>query len=309
VARRSDEVAHVVARHGQDRVAMLSLTIRHAWDDDLRELRSKLADAWRGMTRGAPWKRFCARLGVIGAIRALEVTRGPNGWHPHLHVLLLLEEPIASREVIELEDDEGRKRREWMPHGARGWAIERWQTMVARYVGAEHTPDDEHGLSLAPCHVAAYLSKLGLELVDPGTKVAHGANRTPLEIAYDLARRGRAEDVKLWRAYCDGMRGARQLTWSRGLKARFGVPDRTDEELAGDQPTTDDVVIGYVPVPIWRDLVVSEIGQGDSAVSATVWLLEQAERGGAPALTEAILRIAAGEIPLTRTVPRPRGVP
>jgi hypothetical protein len=69
------------------------------------------------------------------------------------------------------------------------------------------------------------------------------------------------------------------------------------------------VVIGYVPVPIWRDLVVSEIGQGDSAVSATVWLLEQAERGGAPALTEAILRIAAGEIPLTRTVPRPRGVP
>ena len=34
-------------------------------------------------------------VGADGSIRALEVTHGQAGWHPHVHVLLLTSAPLA----------------------------------------------------------------------------------------------------------------------------------------------------------------------------------------------------------------------
>ena len=46
-------------------------------------------------------------LGIVGTIRSLEVTCGPNGWHPHLHVLI-----FAGADVEWVQDG-------WTPKGRR----------------------------------------------------------------------------------------------------------------------------------------------------------------------------------------------
>lgn len=312
---RAEEVRRVVELHGSDRCVMLTVTVRHGLGDDLRMLRRRLADAWRGMTRGAAWARCVAELGIVGSIRALEVTHGANGWHPHLHVVLLLRNPPDQSDLLEVDGST-----EWL-HPRRGWLIDRWIEMCRRYMdpavrcrcGAEYTaaelrrcavcrcgadlaiagsspssgravPDEQHGISLTALGASDYLAKLGLEVTHPGKRGRRGS-RTPLEIADDWARWGRARDARLWRTYCAAMVGARQMTWSRDLRRRFGLRERTDLELATeDEPSSDDRIIATIPLERWR--IVRSIR------GATARILEAAERGGRSAVHACLDRLA-----------------
>lgn len=300
-ARRAEEVRTVVEAHGAGRVAMLTLTIRHGVGDDLKKLRRSLADAWRGFTRGAAYQRFKKRHGVEGAIRALEVTHGDNGWHPHIHVLLLLKRPFDELEVFPVDGHD-----RWVPRDV-GWVIDRWSTMVERYVGAAHVPDDSYGVTLTPCRAADYVSKLGLELSDPGVKRGRSKGRTPLQIASDFAdasaevRAGRlaskkrkARDRWLWCRYAEAMRGARQLTWTRDLKKRFGIDDRTDREVAQDEEPSvnDDVVIGTLTAEQWKTIRARRV----NGTPASYYVLACAERGGGPGLRKAVADVVEGRV-------------
>lgn len=273
-ARRAEQIATLVDWHGKGGAFVLSLTVRHGLSHDLRTVRKGIANAWRGMARGKPWERFRTALGVRGTVRALEVTHGRNGWHPHLHVLFLVR---PGWEAATMPD--GQPIDEWL--------TERWRSMVVRYLGEEHEPSDERGIGWTPCTDGRYLAKLGLEVSDPNKKEARGPNRTPLQIASDLVDYGRRSDSELWRSYCLGMRGARQLTWSKGLRQLAGIPDRTDAELAQDEeagkPTTQ---VLKVAGEDWRAIArhrveVKSPSGGTETVPAVVLLLERAEQRGA----------------------------
>ena len=300
-AKRADEIRRVIEKHGHARAAMLSLTIRHGRDDDLARMRKDFANAWRGFTRGAAWKRFCERHKVIGWVRSLEITHSnANGWHPHIHVLLLFADELPALEVYKVD---GVTR--WIPSDV-GWVIERWQAMVCRYIGAEHEPDDDHGAVLSPCFSADYISKLGLEISDPGAKKGRRGGRTPLQIASDFAdasaavkkggsslRRQKARDGWLWTSYCEAMRGARQLTWSRGLKAKFGIVDRTDADVAQEEePACDDqaITVGVIDSKAWDTIRCRRVG----TCSAAYYVLRAAEIGGGPGLRKAVAEIVSG---------------
>lgn len=217
-ASRAEEVKAAVQAHGQDRVLMLTLTVRHGMGDDLRELRQGVADAWRLMRAGKARKTWDALVGLVGMVRALEVTHGEeHGWHPHLHVLVFVSDVQAALDSVPS-------------------LRVQWQSAVRRALGEAQVPDDEHGLTLVPCHRADYVSKLGLEVAFAASKSGRGGNRGPWQIARDLAEHRKVRDVELWRDYTRGMKGARQLTWTRGLRERLGLgEERTDEELAEEE--------------------------------------------------------------------------
>lgn len=94
IARR-DQVAEAVRAHQAEPCGgvayMATLTIRHHQFDRLIDLLATIRKAWGKLKTGAPRRRARGRAGWVGDIRSLEVTRGANGWHPHLHVLLFLD--------------------------------------------------------------------------------------------------------------------------------------------------------------------------------------------------------------------------
>jgi len=227
-AERAIEVDQAVEGWGPDGVAMLSLTVRHGLGDDLRAVRAGVADSFRRLINGQPWKRFCAKHGLRHHIRALEVTHGlEHGWHPHLHVLLFFQDELTEEQRLEATE----------------WLRKRWAQCVGRALGDEFTPNS-HGPDLRASKRSDYLVKSTWELLDPGSKRGRRGNRTPLQIAHSAALNKRPNDVALWVAYCDGMRGAKMLTWSRGLREAVGLDgSKTDRELleAEDEQEAEDV--------------------------------------------------------------------
>jgi hypothetical protein len=215
--------------HPQGGAYLLTLTMRHSEKMPLGVCREAIQDAWRGMTRGAPWKRLKERMAFIGQVRALEVTHGVNGWHVHIHALLLVAAPWSEARRVQVEDA----------------IFERWAAMLdangtraKRYGVIE--PDREHGidLRLANTMTGDYLAKLGIadEVAGGEGKRGRSGSRTPLQILADYDATRSAEDKKLWREYTREMKGARQVTYSRGLRQLYALPEeQTDIEIAQDQ--------------------------------------------------------------------------
>jgi hypothetical protein len=230
------------------------------------------------MIRGAPWKRFAKRVGLVGLIRALEVTHGPeNGWHPHIHALVLTGRRL---DTAELSD-------------AAMWLSERWQECVHRALGDEHRPDYAHGCDLRPCHSADYIAKLGLELTAPGrSKRAKGQNRTPMEIAYDFVTEGRRRDSDLWNDFCESMYGARMLTWSNDLRKKLGMPAEVSDEELSELAEAHEVLV-LIAGRDWDRL--------RDTPGARTALLEAAEREGLRGLTALATLLGSG--PLARASP------
>lgn len=93
--RRRAEIIAAMSAHKATGgcINMLTLTAPHQRSDDLRELLAKQSTALHSFWNDRQVKGVFQAMGVIGQIRALEVTHGRkseqnNGWHPHYHVLL-----------------------------------------------------------------------------------------------------------------------------------------------------------------------------------------------------------------------------
>lgn len=231
-AHRCGEVQAAIRAHmlGGGLVLMLTLTIPHHRFQTPKELLDAVRGTWRKVKQGRTWERAKEKYGWFGDIRALETTHGGNGWHPHLHVLLFLHPGFA------LED--GQTFAEWI--------FERWQRFVekAGYGFCSRAaftvePVDQ------PDKVGEYLGLWGAaqELTMAGQKQGTGG-RTPWQILHDASLHGRAEDAALFGAYSEAFKGARQLTWSRGLRSHF-LPkqEQTDQQAATgeDVPAPEDL--------------------------------------------------------------------
>lgn len=196
------------------RLSMLTLTVRHAEGFTLRKMRVGMAKAWRSLWQGRKGVARKKRWGVAHTVRALEVTHGKNGWHPHYHIALFQDAEHQESDVLEL--------------------CEAWASAVVRMLGAQYEPDYRHGVNVKPLNVADYLTKLGLEVASISSKEGREGSLTPWQIAH-LAAAGDARCLKLWREYTKAMMGARQLFWSHKARKslRLGA-ELSDRELAPD---------------------------------------------------------------------------
>jgi hypothetical protein len=88
-------------------VVMVTLTAgSHAGSDGLDALLGRLDGAWKRVVGSRrPWGAFERTHRVGGLVRVLEVERGRSGWHPHFHVLLLVEGRPAGDAVAALVGD------------------------------------------------------------------------------------------------------------------------------------------------------------------------------------------------------------
>ena len=160
------------------------------------------------------------------------MTRGHNGWHPHLHEIV-----FTSRPLTDLQ------RSAWEAALAKLWIRATIDSGLA-------APTMQHGIRIQSGHSAAsYIAKWGVadEMVGSAKKGGRdaAAGLTPWELLDNAAQRNDhgAQCARWWIEYARVFRGRRQLVWSRGLRALLeSAPEQSDLDLAELDPEHRELV-------------------------------------------------------------------
>lgn len=240
-AGRAAEIEQAVKAHQKTagEVLFFTGTVRHHRGDELNTTLDSVLMGWKKMLQSRGWARLKKTYGLSGYVRAIEVTHGENSWHPHAHGLLFLDEPVPAECWDEL----------------RGLLFELWSDSVVK-AGAKRP--NEKGLDLRRLDgdgrvLSAYLAKVqdekkgrtgkgwgvGAEMSRSDVKRGRTGSVSPFELLDDdLDGYSGDERARLWREYYSATKGRRAITWSRGLKKRYDVGEKTDEQIQDEAEST-----------------------------------------------------------------------
>lgn len=247
--KRRLEMQRLIERHlatGGDAL-MITRTFPHTRFDSLKDSIASFQNAETRFRSGKGYKLPFQEVGFVGSVKALEVTYGKNGWHPHVHEIILTEKKVSPAE-----------------HGllvSKLWP--RWQRFCVK-VGLP-SPSAEHGLTIQKADkAAAYVSKWGIEdeMTKGHIKQGKGESCTP----FDFLRVGllsESQDVlkasgALFREYANAFHGKVQLRFSKGLKALYDIEEMSDEELA-EQVEDDSRYLGDITPNQWK--LILQVGK------------------------------------------------
>lgn len=258
-ARRGDEIAEAVGRHlaNGGGAYFATATLPHDQGDALKASLDVLTKAWRALLSTKAAQDEKDRFGILGNIKAVEITHGRNGWHPHIHAVILTTADVS---VLDLCDWFGRLDARWARALVRhGWAPGR--------IGYRLRLDLVNRSTAAG--LAAYVTKvqesgLGNEIARADLKTGRKSSRTPLQILADFGTDGLLVDRDLWLEYEEATQGKSALRWSRGLRAQLlpELDEQTDEEIASEDVGGDEVAV-LLPHLWYR---ITDIPGADAAV-------------------------------------------
>lgn len=225
-----------IAKNMGFKVMLATFTIPHGIGDDVDAIRKQMMKAWRCGSTSRAGKSMRKMIGLIGYIRVIEVTYGENGFHPHMHVLLIVD-TTWSPEVI---------RRLWYPIWLDG----------CRKSGLGD-PSELHGVRVDDGERAAqYVTKWGLDSeltkghlkkgktsVNPWDLLrVHSLGLDHPSIAPELREVFQTLNIDekraggLFLAFFRAFKGSRQLYWSNGLRDKLGLKkEKSDQEVAEEQ--------------------------------------------------------------------------
>lgn len=223
-------------------VFFVTATVSHHLGDHLPDVRALVHDAWRAMMAGRGGKDWREANGYEGQIRVSETTYGVNGFHPHIHAVIMFRTDPGDGAMAQLGYRFGQavsKLGGWCDVNGAGWVFDRCQ---------------ESG------NVAGYLAKVdggwgvGQELARGDVKSGRRKGLSMWELL-TLAVNGDGQAAQLFGIYERATAGKRFMVWSRGLKAKLAVPETTDEDLLEVAP--DDAVEAewFIPVAEWHRMV------------------------------------------------------
>lgn len=292
LAERSREITAALDAAEREHTLFVTFTLRHNKRLSLRLLRLLLSRAHTKLKSGRSGEDLRAELGHVGDVRAAEVTwGGRNGWHPHMHSLWFLcgavpadyQKTLATHWQDAVQSALSSLRaastglRSRGPQAGQPYTTEELAQRVGAYYArhlkqlqdelsqlrdAQVIPDVLHGVRaevVATGRVGHYLSKLGCELgAITNAKAANPGHYTHWQLAQWVKAKKRWA-IRLWREYSEAMLGARQLTWSRGIRERLGLrQERPDELLAAELTDASEGetehVLAEVPGRVWDTL-------------------------------------------------------
>jgi hypothetical protein len=258
-----------------------TLTMRHRRGEALKGLWDAAGGAWQRAISGKGWVTVKDARGVVGWVRVWEVTDGVNGWHVHVHFVVVLAPGSTAADL----------------DAVAGGMFGRWSAgLVAAGRDAPWLVGQEWHIASgddASSDLAGYLFKLaeagsvrppaaalGLELThtQPGRARSDLATRPTWALLDDFSTTGDLDALGRWHEWERGSKGRRQVGWSKGLRARF-APDLatvSDEGLVEREmgSAADDLVV--ISLSGWERLV--------SMPWEMPGVLDVTETGGLPAL-------------------------
>lgn len=233
---------------------MITFTVSHSSHDRLSDSLSAISGAYRDLKSGRAWKDFVAASGWSYSVRATEVTYGfENGWHPHLHVIVLFD--------LSLD--------EWDLQWLRGWLSDRWLELLPKY-GFSASDERAVDVKVGDDKVAEYVSKFGRlprsgwhmedELARSNVKKGARDRYTPFALL-DASLAGFDWASEKFLEYHFTMKGKHQLQYSRGFKKWLrenGLILKDDEQLLNEVENDGEFAfLAAIPADIW-DVIVRD---------------------------------------------------
>lgn len=194
--------------------AFTTLTLPHGAPDRLEKTMRVAMAAFRAILQSRAFRELRRELNVTGYVRRLEITHGAtNGWHPHLHIIILTARALSDRQLSRLH----------------AYLFGAWRDYVS---GAGlRTPQpycsDTTQLAGDTEYLAIYLAKMSKELNRWDLKTGRRGGRSPFELL-DGAIAGSVKDQRLWKEYEKAVYRVRMISYSRGLKRDCAVVDCDD---------------------------------------------------------------------------------
>jgi len=230
-------------------VSLLTLTVPHYSNQRLKSVVEGLTNSLRRLTNSRAWKSLSKEIGLFGRIRALEVTYGQNGWHPHFHLLLF------TYRYNDLDELQAR-------------ILELWQDACQR---SSLPKPNHHGVKVDNGDMAAkYIGKWGLahEMTKSHIKKSN-QGYSPfdlLKIYLGISENGFFLDnnssaaAELFKEYAKVFKGKRQLVWSVGLREILinDLADLSDQEAA-DLVDQDAELFARIDIDTWKIILSREL--------------------------------------------------
>lgn len=232
---------------------MLTFTFPHHLHQRLSTLYEKFSIARASkFFNSRTWREWKKSIGFNYSIGS-QVTYGENGWHIHLHLMILY--MPGSQTKAPLTDQ----------------LSSTWQHAC---MSAGLDKPNEHGLVINDAEAAgSYISKWGMELELTKSHVKKGreGNRTPWDLLRDFTETGNEESGRLFVEYGKVFKGKRQLLGLGDVRKALGLgEEKTDQQLV-DEHVERAVRMGIFGCDEWR-LILKHCVEG--------WVLEIAKYGG-----------------------------
>jgi hypothetical protein len=242
-----------------------ALTVQHHAGTPLATVWDGLLGCYRALGMDKTVRLVRKSLGVVGQVRLVEVTCGCNGWHPHVHLLVIFDHVPGADEVAALH---AAHTAAWLRAAGR-------LGLLAPSLGAQelHSVSGDDLVS----DLSGYMGKAGqytaaesvaFEMTGQGRKSARSVKgRSANDLIRDVVLHGDADALDLLHEYEQASSGRRALTWSRNLRASYGVGvERTDEEIAAEEiGSKRDTVLEVLD---WTPVVLSGGVLGGGLLSA-----------------------------------------
>lgn len=260
--------------------AMVTLTFPHTKFDSLSDLISKQRAAFIKLRTGKIWSKFKKHFGFSGLVRSLELTHGKNGWHPHTHELWL----IRGLNAAEREDFKQRILQRWIKCCAAVGLLDMAdaQQLHAFHIRAVDVRFDVNDSDYLAKQDASRTWGVENEMTQSATKVARLQGVHP----HEFLIRQEPGDSSRYIEFVNGMKGARQLYWSSGLKDSVGIAELTDKEIEKQEVEAAEL-LGLLTAEQWR------VVRGNDARAE---LLDAAELLGWPGV-ELVLKALGADLP------------
>ena len=210
---------------------MVTLTFTHTKKISLKELLNKQSLALKYFRSGNAWTCFKNKIDFQGLVRALELTYGANGWHPHTHELWFVAPTLKEKDIKKFIT------KRWINCLEKAGLISNLRDKITNDALNKRSVDIKMS-----CKSSDYLSKNDNLNWGIDRELAKAANKGkskglhPFELLEVITE----EHSKLFIEYAQAMKGKSQLFWSHGLKEKLEVSDVTDEEICEEKENLDD---------------------------------------------------------------------
>lgn len=239
-------------------MTMLTYTIQHKPNESAVEVLARLDQAWKRHWSGEWAQNFRKRFYVVGTLRALEMTHGAEGWHPHYHMLQFHDSWL--REKIGTAPDFQPSQPEML-----NLARIHWSDSALKVGGYA---DPTIGVALSVGEVAYYpikadaerdLKRWGMtsEITKQTVKRGKAENRSLTDLLIDAAK-GDQLAAEFWREGTSALEGHKQLEPSKGLWIMLGRRLKSEEEAAEDEPDAGDRELASLTWESWKKILSAD---------------------------------------------------